>query len=135
MSNFTKNCYDLTNFVTSKELQEKSAFLKIATQVFEAGNFVNIVLRFWGFWGSFSYKSLSYKKRCTSFAVLLKHLFMLQARKSLWNYMWLLVLCSGAYNATYYIATTGKLLQVVPKLKVTLKLKRFSTYHSFVKHT
>ena len=135
MSNFTKNCYDLTNFVTSKELQEKSAFLKIATQVFEAGNFVNIVLRFWGFWGSFSYKSLSYKKRCTSFAVLLKHLFMLQARKSLWNYMWLLVLCSGAYNATYYIATTGKLLQVFPKLKVKLKLKQFSTYHSFVKHT
>ena len=38
-------------------------FLKIATQAFEARDFFNIFLRFWGFWGSFSYKKFSYKKR------------------------------------------------------------------------
>ena len=41
---------------------------------------------------------------------------------------------SRASNATYYIATTRKFLQMVPILKVMLKLKTFSTYHSFTKH-
>ena len=40
---------NLLSFVTFKELQEKSAFLKIAAQAFEAGDFLNIFLRFWGF--------------------------------------------------------------------------------------
>ena len=39
----------LLNFVTFKELQEKSAFLKIPAQAYEAGDFLNIFLRFWGF--------------------------------------------------------------------------------------
>ena len=38
-------------------------FLKIVAQGFEAGNFLNIFLRFLVFWGSFSYKNFSYKKR------------------------------------------------------------------------
>ena len=42
---------------------EKSVFLKSAAQVFEAGDFLNISLRFWGFWGSFSYNNFSYKKK------------------------------------------------------------------------
>ena len=37
------------NFVTFKELCEKSAFLKRATQAFEAEDFLNIFLRFSGF--------------------------------------------------------------------------------------
>ena len=41
---------------------EKSAFKKIATQAFEAGDFLNIFLRFSGFWGSFSYNNFSYEK-------------------------------------------------------------------------
>ena len=32
-----------------KSLQEKSAFLKISAQAFEAGDFLNIFLRFSGF--------------------------------------------------------------------------------------
>ena len=32
-----------------KSLQEKSAFLKISTQAFETGNFLNIFLRLLGF--------------------------------------------------------------------------------------
>ena len=47
---------NLLNFVIFKELKEKSAFLKIAGQASEAGDFLNIFLRFLGFWGSFSYK-------------------------------------------------------------------------------
>ena len=35
-----KKCLDLLNFVTFKKLQRKSAFLKIAAQVFEAGDFL-----------------------------------------------------------------------------------------------
>ena len=37
------------HFLTFKELQEKSEFSKIATQAFEAGDFLNIFVRFWGF--------------------------------------------------------------------------------------
>ena len=37
------------NFVTFKGLSEKSAFLKTAAQAFEAGDFLNIFIRFWGF--------------------------------------------------------------------------------------
>ena len=43
------------NFVTFKKLQ-KSA------HAFEAEDFLNIFVRFWGFRGSFSYKNFSYKK-------------------------------------------------------------------------
>ena len=39
----------LLNFVTFKEVQEKSAFLKIAAPAFEAGDFADIFLRFLGF--------------------------------------------------------------------------------------
>ena len=35
-------------------------FLKIAAQTFEAEDFLNIFLRFLGFWGSFYYKNFSY---------------------------------------------------------------------------
>ena len=38
----------MLNFITFKELLEKSAFLKITAQAFDAGDFVNILLRFWG---------------------------------------------------------------------------------------
>ena len=39
-------------------------FSKIATQAFEAGDFLSIFLNFFGgVWGSFSYKKLSYKKK------------------------------------------------------------------------
>ena len=61
MLNKKKN-ENLLNFVIFKELQEKSAFLKIAAQAFEAGDFLNIFFRFLGFWGSFSYKNFSLKK-------------------------------------------------------------------------
>ena len=45
----------------------------MAAQVFESGNFLNIFLRFLGFWGSFSYKNFSYKKTCTvSYYILYK---------------------------------------------------------------
>ena len=37
-------------------------FLKIAAHAFEDEDFLNIFLRFWGFWGSFSYKNFSHKK-------------------------------------------------------------------------
>ena len=39
----------LLNFVTLKQLDEKSAFLKTAAQQFDAGDFLNIFLRIWGF--------------------------------------------------------------------------------------
>ena len=38
-----------TKFSAFKEPKEKSTFLKIAAQAFEAGNFLNIFLRFWVF--------------------------------------------------------------------------------------
>ena len=50
---------------SSRELLEKPSFLKIAAQAFETGGFLNIFLRFWGFWGSFSYKTFSNKKMCS----------------------------------------------------------------------
>ena len=34
----------------------------IEAQAFEAGDFLNIFLRFWVFWGSFSFKTFSDKK-------------------------------------------------------------------------
>ena len=37
------------NFVNFKEVKEKLAFLKIASQPTEAGDLLNIFLRFWGF--------------------------------------------------------------------------------------
>ena len=46
---------NLLNFVTFKELKNQSAFLKIVDQAFEAGDFLNIFLKFRGFWGSFSH--------------------------------------------------------------------------------
>ena len=39
--------------------------VKNAVQTFETGDFLNIFLRFWGFWGLFSCKKLSYKKSCS----------------------------------------------------------------------
>ena len=44
-----KKSYNLLNFVTFKEVSEKSLLLKIAAQAFEAGDFLNIFLRFLGF--------------------------------------------------------------------------------------
>ena len=41
---------------------EKSVFLKIAAQASEAGDFLNIFLRFLGSWGSFSYQMFVIKK-------------------------------------------------------------------------
>ena len=38
-------------------------FAKIAVQAFEAGDFLKIFLRFWGFWGLLSYKKFYKKKR------------------------------------------------------------------------
>ena len=41
----------------------KTSILRIAAEAFEAGDFLNHFLRFWGFWGSFSYKKcVLYKK-------------------------------------------------------------------------
>ena len=42
-------------------------FLKITAQAFEAGDFLNIFLKFGGFRSSFSYKKSSYKKNMYSF--------------------------------------------------------------------
>ena len=41
---YKKKCWNLLNFVTSKELSEKSTFLQIAAPAFEAGDFLNIFL-------------------------------------------------------------------------------------------
>ena len=38
--------------------------LKVAAQAFEAADFLNIFLRFWGFCGTFSYQKDSYKNMC-----------------------------------------------------------------------
>ena len=53
----------LLNFVTFKQLWEKSAFLKIAAEAYKARDFLNIFLRLWSFWGSFSYKIFFCKKK------------------------------------------------------------------------
>ena len=45
------------------QIFEKLEFLKITAQAFEAGDLPNIFVRFWGFWGSFSYKTFRIKKR------------------------------------------------------------------------
>ena len=63
----------LLSFVTFKEPLEKSAFLKIPAQAFESVDFLTIFLKFLGFWGSFSYKNVSYKKTCT-ILILIIHL-------------------------------------------------------------
>ena len=39
----------MLKFTQFKKLEEKSAFSKIAGQLFEAEDFLNIFLRFWGF--------------------------------------------------------------------------------------
>ena len=46
---------------TFKNSTKESEFLKIPGQAFEAANFLNIFLSFWGFWALFSYKNF-YKK-------------------------------------------------------------------------
>ena len=43
-----KKSYHFLSLVTFKELQEKSTFLKIVTQAFEFGDFLNIFLMFLG---------------------------------------------------------------------------------------
>ena len=40
----------------------KSSRKNPGAQAYEAGDFLYIFLRFWSFWGSFSYKNFSYKK-------------------------------------------------------------------------
>ena len=45
-------------------LKKNQRFEKIAAQSFEAGDFLNIFWRFYGSWGSLSYKTFS-KKKCT----------------------------------------------------------------------
>ena len=45
-----------------RALRKKISVLKSAAQAFEAGYYLNILLRFWAFRGSFSYKNFSYKK-------------------------------------------------------------------------
>ena len=54
------------NFVTFKELYEKSAFLKRGAQAFEAEDFLNIFLRFSGFEAHLLIQFLltKIKKRC-----------------------------------------------------------------------
>ena len=59
VSNFKEKMLNFNEFRNF----EKSAYLKIAAQAFEGGDFLNIFLRFPGFWGTFSYKNFSYKKR------------------------------------------------------------------------
>ena len=41
-----QKCQNLLNFVTFKELQEKSTFLKITAKTFKAADFLNIFLKF-----------------------------------------------------------------------------------------
>ena len=60
------------NSVTFKKLKQKSAFLKISAQAFEAGDFLNIFFWFWGFWGSFSYRIFFIKKRVCHLPTLVK---------------------------------------------------------------
>ena len=52
-----------TNFLTFKELYEKSVSLNIAAKAFVAWDFLKISLWSWGFWGSLSYKNFSYRKK------------------------------------------------------------------------
>ena len=40
---------EFTQFVTFKELSEKPKFLKILAEAYEAGDFLKIFLKFWGF--------------------------------------------------------------------------------------
>ena len=56
----------MLTFTQFKKFMEKSAFLKIAAQAFEADDFLNIPLRlFWDeVWGSFFYKNISDKRKC-----------------------------------------------------------------------
>ena len=46
----------------ARKIKEKSAFLKIASQAFQTGDFLNIFIRFWGFWGSLFIKIFLIKK-------------------------------------------------------------------------
>ena len=46
----------------NKSHRFQPAFLKTATQTFEAGNFLQVFIRFWGFWDWFSYKNILMKK-------------------------------------------------------------------------
>ena len=67
---------------------KSSRFLKIAAKAFEAGNFLNIFLTCWSFWGSFSHKNFSYKKN----VYLLYYLFKKKKKKmkrSAWVKPWL----------------------------------------------
>ena len=43
---------------------EKSAFLKIAAQASEGGDFLNIFVRVWGFSGSFFFIEIFLLKKC-----------------------------------------------------------------------
>ena len=54
-----KKIKNLSSFVTLKNL----VFFKIAAQPFEVGDFLNIFLKFLGFWGSFCFNYFSYKKQ------------------------------------------------------------------------
>ena len=56
-----KKSENLLTFVTFKELQEKSVFLKLAALAFQAGDFLNIFLSFLDF-RPFCYENISYKK-------------------------------------------------------------------------
>ena len=57
-----KKSLNSQDFVTFKEILEKSAFLKIAALAIQAEDFRNIFLRFLGFWDSFSYTNCFIKK-------------------------------------------------------------------------
>ena len=62
-------------------------FLKIEAQAFEAGDFLNIFLRFWGFWSSFSYKNCSYKKNVLKKWWLLKAPFIIESSRTAFTWL------------------------------------------------
>ena len=63
-------------------------FLEIASQAFEAGVFLNIFLRLLGFWGSLSYKDISYRKNLYLVKYLVRTLCFLKARFQVWDNFW-----------------------------------------------
>ena len=55
-------------------MQKNLSSLKIAAQALETEDFLSIFMKFWSFWGLFSYKKFSYKKTYSLHRVKLRKL-------------------------------------------------------------
>ena len=108
-----------------KELSEKSEFLKFAAQ---AWDFLDISLRFLSFWGSFSYKNVSKKKKrvhCFHFDYMSypQNKFCILINTDIKDLSWFLSICWGKFCFQSSLIELTLLIYIVSSLMFSFYLQ------------